>query len=99
MALIAPVAMAKTTGQAQATANSSQVAAGSFDFAVGSTNSATINKHVLQNAKGNIGVNIAAGAGNMQVKTPTSRLPTARSRKRPAPRLWSKIRSGATSSR
>ncbi|WP_297375503.1 hypothetical protein [Acidiferrobacter sp.] len=67
MALIAPVAMAKTTGQAQATANSSQVAAGSFDFAVGSTNSATINKHVLQNAKGNIGVNIAAGAGNMQV--------------------------------
>ena len=67
MALIAPVAMAKTTGQAQATANSSQVAVGSFDFAVGSTNSATINKHVLQNAKGNIGVNIAAGAGNMQV--------------------------------
>ena len=67
MALIAPVVVAKTTGQAQATANSSQKAAGSFDFTKGSTNSATINRHVLQNATGNIGVNIAGGNGNMQV--------------------------------
>ena len=67
MALVAPVVVAKTTGHAQATANSSQAAAGSFDFASGSSNSATINRHVLQNAKGNIGVNIAGGAGNMQV--------------------------------
>jgi hypothetical protein len=67
MALVAPVVVAKTTGHAQATANSSQMAAGSFDFASGSSNSATINRHVLQNAKGNIGVNIAGGAGNMQV--------------------------------
>ena len=67
MALVAPVVVAKTTGHAQATANSSQMAGGSFDFASGSSNSATINRHVLQNAKGNIGVNIAGGAGNMQV--------------------------------
>ncbi len=66
MALIAPVVVAKTTGQAQATANSSQKAAGSFDFTKGSTNSATINRHVLQNATGNIGANIAAGDANMQ---------------------------------
>ena len=67
MALVAPVVVAKTTGQAQATASSSQMAAGSFDFTNGSSNSATINRHVLQNAKGNIGVNIAGGNGNMQV--------------------------------
>ena len=67
MALVAPVVVAKTTGQAQATASSSQMAAGSFDFTKGSINSATINRHVLQNAKGNIGVNIAGGNGNMQV--------------------------------
>ncbi len=67
MALVAPVVVAKTTGQAQATASSSQMATGSFDFTNGSSNSATINRHVLQNAKGNIGVNIAGGNGNMQV--------------------------------
>ena len=67
MAIVAPVVMAKTTGMAPANVSSAQMAAGSFDFANGSTNSAVANKHVLQNAKGNIGANIAAGSGNMQV--------------------------------
>ncbi len=66
MAIVAPVVMAKTTGRAQATVSSAQMAGGSFDFANGSTNSAVANKHVLQNAKGNVGANIAAGSGNMQ---------------------------------
>ncbi len=67
MALVAPMVMARTTGVAQATASSSQVAAGSIDYTFGSNNTATASNHVLQNAKGNIGANIAAGNGNMQV--------------------------------
>ncbi|WP_298137093.1 hypothetical protein [Acidiferrobacter sp.] len=67
MALVAPMVMARTTGVAQATASSSQMAAGSIDYTFGSNNTATASNHVLQNAKGNIGANIAAGNGNMQV--------------------------------
>ncbi len=66
MALAAPVVVAKTTGVATANANSSQMAGGSIDFAQGTVNSATVSNNVLQNAKGNIGVNIGAGSGNMQ---------------------------------
>lgn len=67
MALAAPAVMANPTGVAHATATNTQVAGASFNFAKGSTNSATTSNNVLRNASGNIGLNVAAGNSNMQV--------------------------------
>ena len=66
MALLAPAAMAGT-GVATANVASGQIALGARNAASGTTNKATIKNHVLQNVKGNVGVNIAAaGGGNLQ---------------------------------
>ncbi len=73
MALAAPgIALAgspppSVTSTAHTKVTSSQTAVGSSETATNSVNRARASNHVLQNAKGNVGVNIAAGNGNMQV--------------------------------
>ena len=65
MAIMTPAAFAGTA-IATANINSVQSSAGMINTGNGTRNTASVRNHVLQNAKGNVGVNVAAGAGNMQ---------------------------------
>lgn len=62
---LAPAAFA-APGTATANVASSQTSVGSEHLGVATLNSASLNRHVLQNAKGNVGVNVAAGSANVE---------------------------------
>ncbi|OCX75895.1 hypothetical protein A6M27_09560 [Acidithiobacillus thiooxidans] len=66
---LALVSVASNRAMATASAPVSQIADANLGGTVGSTYTSSVSGHALQNASGNIGLNVAAGNGNQQSNT------------------------------